>query len=101
MTAIRNISSYVLTLSQTWPPPRLWPQPSETQTRPCDVHLRLVARSTPQELACSLSATNSVRQLVVLAVRGELASGTVQAVEAVATVRYAAPVFFESVSSRR
>ncbi len=40
-------------------------------------------------------------QLVVLAVRGELASGTVQAVEAVATVRYAAPVFFESLSSRR
>ena len=56
---------------------------------------------TPQELACSLAATNPAVQLVVLAVRGELASGTVQAAEAVATVRYAAPVFFESLSSKR
>ena len=55
----------------------------------------------PQELACSLAASNPAAQLVVLAVRGELASGTVKAVEAVATIRYAEPVFFESLSSKR
>jgi len=38
---------------------------------------------------------------VVLVVHEELASGTVKAVEAVATIRYAEPVFFESLSSRR
>ena len=54
-----------------------------------------------QKLACSLLASNLAVPLVVLAVRGELEPATVAAVEALATICYAEPVFFENVSSRR
>ncbi len=73
----------------------------------CSLQPHTEGRSRPfprcqqQELACSLAASNPAVQLVVLAVRGELASATVKAVEAVAIMRYAEPVFFESLSSTR
>ena len=52
-------------------------------------------------MACSLAITNPGVPLVVLAVRGELEPDTVTAAEALATVRYAEPVFYENVSSKR
>ena len=54
-----------------------------------------------QELACSLASMSRNLPLAVLLVREELAPSTVQAIEAVARVLYAEPVFFDNVSSKR
>ena len=72
-----------------------------THVMPCQPDRFIMSCDSLQELACSLAASNPAARLVVLAAPGELASGTVKAVEAVATMRYAEPVFFESLSSRR
>ena len=54
-----------------------------------------------QELACSLASMARKLPLAALLVRGELAPDTVQAIEAVAQVLYAEPLYFDNVSSKR